>query len=281
VAVVCLRLDDVHGGTPVDLLRTLDERVWAGRPVTLGVIPFPARGCLGAAGSLREIPGVSRRSLADERLRAYLEARSSSGAAEVAVHGVTHADHRSAGGPAVAELVAPSAARVAWLLRELDGFRARFGGATLIPPHNFIDAGVEERCLAAGFHVSRAVMSDEVARLGLDPRSAGARAEAKRRRPWYAAGAGLVVYQSAAVWADPVRRRGVSPEAQAVAVMDVVRPAGVGVVTFHWWDFLGRDGRVDEESAGFATGFLAACGRLGAEEFSTVPVLARHLAAHE
>lgn len=79
MAVVCLRLDDVHGGTPVDLLRTLDERVWAGRPVTLGVIPFPARGCLGAAGSLREIPGVSRRSLADERLRAYLEARSSSG----------------------------------------------------------------------------------------------------------------------------------------------------------------------------------------------------------
>ena len=258
----------------MDLLRALDERVWAGRQVTLGVIPFPARGCLGAEGSLREIGGESRRTLANRALRVYLEERSSSGAAEVAVHGVTHADHRS---PAVAELVAPSERRVAWLLRAPEEFRARFGGATLIPPHNFVDSGVEERCLAAGFHVSRAVMNDEVARLGLDPRSAEARAEAKRRRPWYSAGTGLVVYQSASVWAGPARRRGVSPEARAVAVMGTVRPAGVGVATFHWWDFLCEDGRVDEEAIGFAAEFVAACGRLGAEDFSTVPLLARHL----
>jgi hypothetical protein len=170
---------------------------------------------------------------------------------------------------------------VAWLLRALEEFRAQFGGATLIPPHNFVDSVVEEQCLAAGFHVSRAVMNDEVARLGLDPRSAGARAEAKRRRPWYSAGTGLVVYQSAAVWADPVRRRGISPEARAVAVMDVARPAGVGVVTFHWWDFLCPDGRVDEEAIGFAAEFLAACGRLGAEDFSTLPLLARRVVMRE
>lgn len=54
---VCLRVDDVHGSTPVWLLRLVDERVWAERPLVLGVIPFPARGCLGERATLREVPG--------------------------------------------------------------------------------------------------------------------------------------------------------------------------------------------------------------------------------
>lgn len=281
MALMCLRLDDVHGGTPAGLLGVLDERVWAGRAVTLGVIPFPARGCLGVDGTLREVPGWPRRSLAADGLLAYLEDRSSRGMAEVAVHGLTHADHRLRGGGAVAELVSPGPERVEWLLRVLRGFRERFGGQTLIPPHNFLDHEVEGLCLAAGFNVLRAVMDHEVARFGLDPGSPGARAEAKRRRPWYPVGPVIVAYQSAAIWADRARRRGISPEALADEVMAVVRPAGAGVVTFHWWDFLDRNGRLDEWFTDFAAGFLSACERLGASGFLTPPALARQRAPVE
>lgn len=279
MALLCLRLDDVHGGTPVGLLRVLDERVWAGRPVTLGVIPFPARGCLGVPGTLRAMRGWPRRSLANGELADYLGARSWSGMAEIAVHGLTHADHRLAGGGTAAELVRPGRNRVDWLLRVLGDFRDRFGGQTLVPPHNFIDAEVEVRFLAAGFHVSRAVMDWEVARLGLDPRSQVDRAEAKRRRPWYWAGRALVVYQSAAVSAAGIRRRRISPEALAAEVMAVAGPAGAGVVTFHWWDFVDGDGRLDECFAALTARFLATCEGLSMSGFLTLPALARELAA--
>jgi hypothetical protein len=277
MAFVCLRLDDVHGGTPLGLLRVPEQRVWSGRAVTLAVIPFPARGCLGAQGMGRELPGWPRRSLVSCGLADYLEVLSGQGLAEIGVHGLTHADHRLAGGGAGAELVSPSPARVEWLLRVLGDFRDRFGGQTLVPPHNFLDAGVEKRCAAAGFHVSRAVMDDEVARLGLDPGSPAARAEAKRRRPWYHAGEALVVYQTAAVSADTVSRRMISPEDLAAEVMSLVVTAGVGVVTFHWWDFVNGHGRLSALFADFAAEFLAGCERLGADGFLTLPALAREL----
>src|SRR5260221_205560 len=79
--------------------------------------------------------------------RAYLKAGAASGTAQGSVQGVEPVDPVAAGGPAFAERVAPSALRVAGLARELEGFRARFGGGTLFPQHNFLDAGVEERCL--------------------------------------------------------------------------------------------------------------------------------------
>jgi hypothetical protein len=162
-------------------------------------------------------------------------------------------------------------------MRVLDDFRYRFGGQTLIPPHNFLDARVEERCVAAGFHVSRAITDYEVARLGLDPGSSAARAEAKRRRPWYLAGQALVVYQSAAVSADRVRRQRISPEVLAAEVMSVVGAASVGVVTFHWWDFVNENGYLSEWFAAYAVRFLAGCERLGADGFLTLSALAGEL----
>jgi hypothetical protein len=259
---VCLRVDDVHGSTPVWLLRLVDERVWAGRPVVLGVIPFPARGCLGERATLREVPGGSRASLANAALRDYLDGRRFGGLAEIAVHGLTHADHPSPAGPVVAELVSPSSARVEWLMRALWRWRERCDSRTVVPPHNFIDSAVEARCLDEGFHVCRAVMDHEVAALGLDPQRMADRAEAKRRRPFRRAGSSVVLYQSTAVWAERVRRDGISPQVMAESIMSIAGPAGVGVVTFHWWDFLRPNGAVNEEFVAFTTDLLRACDRL-------------------
>ncbi|MGH3865296.1 MAG: hypothetical protein ACRDQ4_03995 [Pseudonocardiaceae bacterium] len=284
MVVVCLRVDDVYGQTPVWLLREVDERVWAGRPVVLGVVPFPARGCLGERAGLRESSGQSRAgqsraSLANSALLGYLDDRRGGGLAEVAVHGLTHANHRSPAGPTVAELVAPSAARVEWLLVTLRRWRERFGSRTLVPPHNVIDSTVAARCLGEGFHVCRAVMDDEVAALGLDPRRMADRAEAKRRRPYRVVGSGVVVYQSAAVWADPVGGGEGSARSVAESIMAVVGPAGVGVVTFHWWDVLRSGGGVNEEFVRFARDVLRACEDLMGVEYLTISQLADRVRA--
>lgn len=277
MVAVCLRVDDVHGQTPVWLLGDVDERVWAGRPVVLGTIPFPARGCLGERAALRETSGGSRASLANSALLDYLDDRRAGGMAEIAVHGLTHADHRSPAGPAVAELVAPSSARVGWLMATLGRWRERFDSQTLVPPHNFIDSTVAARCLDEGFHVCRALMDDDVAALGLDPRGMADRAEAKRRRPFRVVGSGVVIYQSAAVWADRVGRGTASPQSMAELIMSVAGPAGVAVVTFHWWDFLRPNGSVNEEFVEFTTDVLRACERREAVEYLTISQLADRL----
>lgn len=118
MVAVCLRGDDVHGQTPVWLLREVDERVWAGRPVVLATIPFPARGCLSERAGLRESSGESRASRANSALLDYLDGQRAGRLVEIAVHGLTHANHQSPAGPIVAELVTPSAAPVELLKRK-------------------------------------------------------------------------------------------------------------------------------------------------------------------
>jgi len=268
MATICLRLDDVHSGTPRHLLTALDQLVWRDRPVVLGVVPFPAAGCLGDPAIGREAHGFGRHSLADPELRTYLDRRTNQEMAEVAVHGLTHADHPTAHGPATAELVAPGQRRVEMLLDVLHAFRREFGTSTLIPPHNFIDEAVAVRSMSEGFHLSRALMDDEVLALGLDPHSPEDRAEAKRRRPCYTAGLALVIYQTASISAKHVSQT--TPGELAASIMRVVRPAGKGVITFHWWDFLHDGGELNEAFTTFTAQFLDACQQLGATGFAAI-----------
>jgi hypothetical protein len=74
------------------------------RPVVLGVVPFPASRCLGDPATYRETLGFTRHALADPDLRTYLDHRTSLGMAEITVHGLTHADHPTAHGPATAAI---------------------------------------------------------------------------------------------------------------------------------------------------------------------------------
>ncbi|MBP0451130.1 MULTISPECIES: hypothetical protein [unclassified Kitasatospora] len=278
MVTLCLRLDDVHGRTPLTALRALDDRVWAGRPVVLGTIPFPALGCLGPVASPREV-AAARSTATHPGLLDYLDGRRAEGLAEVALHGLTHADHRSPAGPAVAELVAPSAGRVTRLTDCLHGWRSRFGTRTLIPPHNYIDPGLREQCLAEGFHVSRAVTDAEVSALGLDPDRPDHRAEAKRRRPYRLVGTALDVYQTTGVSYERVRRAGPPAEELAESVMAIAAPTGIGVITFHWWDFVRADASWCEEFAQYTTRLLRRCEALAPVEFSTVADLADDLVA--
>jgi len=268
MATICLRLDDVHSGTPRHLLTALDQLVWRDRPVVLGVVPFPAAGCLGDPAIGRETRGFGRHSLADPELRTHLDRRTNQGMAEVAVHGLTHADHSTAYGPATAELVAPSQRRVEMLLDVLHTFRHEFGTSTLIPPHNFIDEAVAVRATSEGFHLSRALMDDEVLAFGLDPDLPEDRAEAKRRRPCYTTGPALVIYQTASISAKNVSQT--TPRELAASIMRVARPAGRGVITFHWWDFLHDSGEMNEAFTTFAAQLLDACQQLGATDFATI-----------
>ncbi len=268
MATICLRLDDIHSGTPPHLLTALDQRVWRDRPVVLGVVPFPAPGCLGDPATQRETLGFARHSLADPDLRAYLDRQLRLRKADVAVHGLTHADHSTANGPAVAELVAPSQRRVDMLLDVLHTFRDEFGTSTLIPPHNFIDESVAARCTSEGFHLSRALMNHEVIALGLDPDSPDDRAEAKRRRPCYTAGQALVIYQTAAISAKHLRQT--TPSELAASIMSVIGPGGRGVIAFHWWDFLEDSGEINDAFVAFAAQLLDACQQLGADQFMPI-----------
>jgi hypothetical protein len=268
MATICLRLDDVHSGTPPHLLALLDQRVWRGRPVVLGVIPFPAPGCLGNIATRRETHGVTRRSLASPELRTYLHRRIGLGMAEVAVHGLTHADHVTTHGPGTPELVLPSQLRVDMLLDNLHALRREFGTSTLIPPHNFIDEAVAARSTAEGFHLSRALMNHEVAAFGLDPKSSDSRAEAKRRRPYYPIGPTLVIYQTAAISARDMPHT--TPLKLAESIVGIIGPAGYGAITFHWWDFLHDSRQVNETFISFASQFLDACQQLGVSDITTI-----------
>ncbi|CUU60604.1 hypothetical protein Ga0074812_14321 [Parafrankia irregularis] len=273
MVTLCIRLDDIHSGTPPHLLTLLDRDVWRGRPIVLGVVPFPASGCLGEAATRREACGHPRRSLADRGLRTYFDQQLSLGKADIAVHGLTHADHPTAHGPGTPELVAPSRRRVDLLLQVLRAFRDDLGTSTLIPPHNFIDETVAARCTTAGFHLSRALMNHEVQALGLDPDQPEDRAEAKRRRPCYTAGSATVIYQTTSV--SPRNMRQNTPREIAAFVMNIAKPAGMGVITFHWWDFLHDNGTINEAFATFASHFLDACQHLGADSFTSIADLAR------
>ena len=273
MATICLRLDDIHSGTPRHLLTVLDQQVWRDRPVVLGVVPFPAAGCLGDTATRRETQRFARRSLADAELRTYLDHRVNQGMAEVAVHGLTHADHPTPKGPATAELVAPSRRRVHMLLDVLHAFRNEFGTSTLVPPHNFIDTPSEACFAAEGFHISRALMSHEVRALGLDPDSSQDRAEAKRRRPSYTTNSSLVIYQTAAISTRHLSQT--TPRELATSIMNIAGPAGMGVITFHWWDFLHDSGAINEAFTSFAAQLLDACQQLDADNFTLITDLAR------
>lgn len=273
-ARVALRLDDVHGGTPVELLETLAQRVWRGWPVTYGVIPFPAR--LPGAEFL-QISDRSRASLANDQLCAHLDAAAAQGTVEVGVHGLTHTDQPGQTGRARAELVAPQLWRVQRLLRALHEFRDRFGATALIPPHNFIDPRVAELVLAGGFTISRALMDTDVTALGLDPAAPGARAEAKRRRPAITKGSAAEIFQTVAAWAPGTRRQNQDAATLADETMAIIAPAGAGVITLHWWDFLRPDGRLDEDVVAFASTFLDECHRLNPLTTCTMSELGQHL----
>jgi hypothetical protein len=235
---VAIRLDDIHGGTPLTQLRMLDREVWRGRPVTLGVIPFPARYCLGPDASRHETPG-SRGTARDPHLAAYLEMAARNGS-EVALHGLTHADHKSADGPAVPELLEVSAGREELLNRTLDTWHDRFGTQVLIPPHNAIDRSLAARITRRGYLISRSIRDDEVARLGYDPQAADARAAAKRQ-PRGTICARAETFQTIGLSRQYILRSFKTPADTARELVHAAEHAGNATVTFHWWDFAGPD----------------------------------------
>lgn len=269
VVSLVLRLDDVHARTPVWLLRGLDSDVWAGRPVVLGVIPYPAPGCLGAVASAREVPGGCD-TTAMGGVVSYVDERRGCGLGEVGVHGLTHASQGRGSSRVTAELVAASAACEQRLMGTLRRFEKRFGSRTLIPPHNYIASGLRQRVLAAGFHVCRAITDEEVRQLGIDSAGPAARAEAKRRRAFGVVGASVDLYQTAGVSYERLRRDHVGPEQLAESVMGIAAVTGVGVLTFHWWDFLTDGGQVRAEVVEFTRRLLACCERLAPVRYETI-----------
>ncbi|MGV9836528.1 DUF2334 domain-containing protein [Nocardia niigatensis] len=231
---VAIRLDDIHAGMPLAVLRMLDREVWRGRPVTLGVIPYPARYCLGPDASRHESLG-SRSSASDPTLVAYLDMAVRNGG-EAALHGLTHADHKSADGPAVPELLEVSAGREELLKRTLDAWRDRFATKVLIPPHNVIDHGLASRITRRGYLISRSIRDDEVARLGFDPHADGARAAAKRQ-PREAICALAETFQTIGLSRRYILRNHKTPADTARELVHAAKSAGNATVTFHWWDF--------------------------------------------
>lgn len=81
-----------------------------------------------------------------------------------------------------------------------------------------------------------------------------------------------MIYQTASISAKNMSRT--TPRELAASIMRVAGPAGRGVVTFHWWDFLHDSGEINEAFTTFAAQFLDACQQLGADGFAVIADLA-------
>lgn len=236
MAAICIRLDDVHGRTPLSLLRELDTTVWAAAPITLAVVPFPAYGCLGPTASARECDG-GRATLASAAHLDYLHESVARGC-DIAVHGLTHADHRRPGAGAAAELVAASAHRLGRLEKVLQDWQRRFGTSVLVPPHNYIDACLSEHMVQRGISVCRAITDREVAEHGFDPQLPDSRWLAKKVCSYQRIAEGIELFQTLSI-SPTTMASNRHPASVAETILEVASSAGVAVATFHWWDFAG------------------------------------------
>lgn len=240
MSAVAIRLDDVHGRTPIELLERMNTELWRGRPVTIAAIPYPAPLSLGPAGSHAETPG-KRSTMANLPLVRHLDAAIRRGG-EVALHGVTHADHKSPAGPAVPELIATHPGHDRLLFRALDGWRERFGTSVLVPPHNTISPELAASCIENGFVISRSISDTEVAALGFRPADPKARAQAKLIPPSRRSFGRSEFFQTIGLSLKYVLRSGTTPAATAAILARTAAEAGNATVTLHWWDFAAGDG---------------------------------------
>lgn len=264
MATICVRLDDIHGRTPLPLLRRLDAEVWRDIPVTLAAIPYPAYGCLGPTATPRE-HGAGRSTLASAPHHEYLQERVERGD-EIALHGLTHADHRHSAGRSAAELVAASAERLAWLDTTMREWRRIFGTAVLVPPHNYIDAQLSRQLAESGITVCRAITDEEVASLGLEPTGTGNRLKAKQACSYRSAPQAVEIFQTLSLSPGTPGLRE-QPELVADILLGVAHSAGVAVATFHWWDFVGP---VAEDFTTLVGDFLTRLRTDPEVEFSTI-----------
>ena len=234
MGAVAIRLDDVHGKTPLDLLRSLMRELWRGKPVTYAVIPYPAPLCLGPAATAVEQPGP-RSTIQHDQLVALLRAALREGS-DIALHGLTHADHKSGTGPAVPELVAIRPRHAEALARSLEIWRDEFGTRVLVPPHNAIDADLARTFADRGNVISRAITDKEVRALGFDTTPAG-RVLAKLVGPHHRPASRSQFFQTVSVSERYIRTSGRSPEDTARIILRAAQDAGNATLTLHWWDF--------------------------------------------
>jgi hypothetical protein len=268
---VAIRLDDIHARTPLAALESFNRHLWRGKPLTNAVIPYPARLSLGPAASKAEIPGP-RSTITDSPLTDHLDAGIRRGS-DVALHGLTHADHKTPQGPAVPELVAVAPGRDALLHRALDTWRHRFATTVLVPPHNAVHPELAARCTARGYAISRSLTDPEVAALGFDPSDPEARTQAKRMRTERKESCGIEVFQTIGLSRRFLRTCGKSPSEIATELALTAREAGIATVTFHWWDFVRADQTTDTAMQSYAAEALDALS--SRVEFTTISGHAR------
>jgi len=234
MAAVAIRLDDIHGRTPLELLHRLERELWRGKPVTYAAIPFAAPLCLGSSATAVERPGP-RATVQHGQLVELLHA-ARHGGSDVALHGLNHADHKSAAGPAVPELVAISQPHAEALIRTLETWRDEFGTRVVIPPHNAIDADFARDLVSRGYIVNRSITDAEVTALGFDTTHSG-RTMAKRIAPEHRPSSRSQFFQTVSVSDKFVRISGQTPEETAAVILSTAREAGNATLTLHWWDF--------------------------------------------
>lgn len=238
MGAVAIRLDDIHGRTPLDLLRNLDLELWRGKPVTYAVIPYPAPLCLGPTATAVEQP-AARSTIQRTELIRLLHVAKHEGS-DIALHGLTHADHKSAAGPAVPELVAIRPPHAEALARTLEKWLDEFDTRVLVPPHNAIDADLARTLVNSGNLISTSITEAEVAALGFDTTPTG-RSMAKLVRPDHRPHSKSQFFQTVSVSERYIRTSRRSPQETASIILHTAREAGNATLTLHWWDFTPRE----------------------------------------
>lgn len=249
-----IRDDDICHATPTWMLKLIREQVWKDRPVNFSVIPFTHPGEFlkspGAWATKEPAFAWHNQVLAD-----YLEDLDNAGLLGLAMHGWTHHSPRSANVPH--EFSAANAALLERVLSGFDWFESTVGYKVFVPPHNEVHPTTEHQLLAHGVSVCRSLRDDEVAALGETLGMPVTRASAKRMlcrppRQWPFTLHQTLIINKQRLWANACE-----PETACAEMVAACAEHGMGVITFHWWDFFLPDARPDRRFIRWVQRFFA------------------------
>jgi hypothetical protein len=240
--IACIRVDDICHATETGLLKELERRVWRGRPVTHALVPRAVLSGFRRPLPIRMWPLEEVDFRQNRVLAAYLDAAVLAGRAEVAVHGLTHADVLVDGMRYAEFEVEPAPGQVEALCSCLVELKSDLEACVFVPPHNAAHPSVTRTCLEGGFHVCRSLTESEVAAIcaqaGLPPD----RDFAKQQCGFRSHGLAVELFQTLLLSQRRVRRDAIAPKRLVERFVSVVRSTGIGILTVHWWDFVVGDG---------------------------------------
>jgi hypothetical protein len=250
-----IRDDDICHATPVWAMAFLREQVWAARPINFSVIPYTRPDYFlksASAFCTDEADFVWN----NQPLSTYLESVHRDGLLGLAMHGWTH--QSQFGRLDTREFSTLNVPLLETVVSGFDWFDSVVGYKMFVPPHNDIHCAAEAYLHARDISVCRSIRDDEVTRLADKRGATVSRSEAKRILGIQPHGWPFTLFQSLIFNKEKLRSDQADPVELSRCVLAASGLHGLGVLTFHWWDFFFADGKPDFEFIQFVQRFFSA-----------------------